>query len=331
MVQPSEKMRKKIRKFRNNITESSLNTYITSLRILYNQYVDGDPKKLLKPLRMKFLKDFDTVKKIINLSRTENTKKNRLTAILVGLQSRKVKDEKLIDKYQEFLKEVMVKVNKSLDSQEKTDTQEKNWLSVDEINDVLNKMLTKIKDKDLFNKKKPLTKGEYLLMQKWVLLRFYSQKHLRNNVADTKVITPEEYKKVTKDENYLTVDKEKKEMKFYLNKFKNVKRIGKKVLEISPELFKVLQKWFKINDSGFLFTKGDMKTPLTPNGVTKMLNSIFKEFANGKKISTSLLRHINISEDLKGQPSIEEKRKKEEEVEQKYQHSSSMNDQYRKI
>ena len=73
------------------------------------------------------------------------------------------------------------------------------------------------------------------------------------------------------------------------------------------------------------------KEPINSNGITNVFNSIFKEFANGKKISTSMLRHIQISDDLKNEPTIAEKTKEQEKTETKYQHSSSMNQQYRKI
>ena len=87
MKQPSEKLRKKIKKKRPDITESSINVYITALRMLYSQYVDGDEAKLSKQLKTKFLHDFDGIKKLLATCRTPNTCKTRLTAILVALDS----------------------------------------------------------------------------------------------------------------------------------------------------------------------------------------------------------------------------------------------------
>jgi hypothetical protein len=51
----------------------------------------------------------------------------------------------------------------------------------------------------------------------------------------------------------------------------------------------------------------------------------------GKPISSSMLRHIIISYDLRNTPTIKEKEKTEEEIKDKYQHSGSMNQLYRKI
>tara|TARA_R110001606_G_scaffold8768_1_gene38530 strand:+ start:189 stop:1202 length:1014 start_codon:yes stop_codon:yes gene_type:complete len=333
MKQPSEKLRKKIKLKRPDITDSSLHTYITSLRMLYSQYVDGDESKLEKPLKTKFLHNFESIKKLLELCRTPNTCKNRLTSILVALDAEtKNRDQKLIDKYQAYLKDIMVGVNKQIESQELTRKESTNWLDFNDVKDVTNKILEKINKNDLWKKSK-LSKSEYGLVQKYVLLRFYLSYPMRNNVADTKVVSPAEYKGLDDDErkggNYLIRDGKK--YIFKLNKFKNVKRIGVKSYDINPEISKLLTKWFRINNSGFMFTLNDGRTALSANGVTKVMNSIFSEFADGKKISTSMLRHIQISDDLKDEPTLAEKKAKAEKTEQKYQHSSSMNQTYRRI
>ena len=333
MKQPSEKLRKKIKKKRPDITESSINVYITALRMLYSQYVDGDEAKLSKQLKTKFLHDFSGIKKLLETCRTQNTCKTRVTAILVALDSEtKKRDEKLLDKYQSYLKDIMVGVNKQIESQELTRKESANWIDFNDVKDVTNKILEKINKQGLWKKQK-LSKSEYGLVQKYVLLRFYLAYPMRNNVADTKVVSLSEYRTMDDDErkgaNYLI--REGKKYIFKLNKFKNVKRIGAKSYDINPDISKLLTKWFKINDSEWMFTLNDGRTPLSSNGVTKVLNSIFSEFANGKKISTSMLRHIQISDDLKDEPTIAEKKSKAEKTEDKYQHSAGMNQTYRRI
>ena len=331
--QPSEKLRQKIKKKRPEITESSINVYITALRMLYSQYVDGTEAKLQQQLKTKFLHDFDSVKKLLETCRTPNTCKTRLTAILVALDAEtKNRDQKLIDKYQALLKDIMVGVNKQLESQELTRKESTNWLDFNQIKEITNKILEKINKQGLWKKEK-LSKSQYGLVQKYVLLRFYLAYPMRNNVADTKIVSLSEYQTldddVRKGANYLI--REGKKYIFKLNKFKNVKRIGVKSYDINPEISKLLTKWFKINDSQYMFTLNDGRTPLSANGVTKIMNSIFSEFADGKKISTSMLRHIQISDDLKDEPSLAEQKIKAEKTEQKYQHSAGMNQTYRRI
>ena len=334
MKQPSEKLRKKIKLKRPDITDSSINVYITALRMLYSQYVDGDEAKLSKQLKTKFLHDFANIKKLLETCRTPNTCKTRLTAILVALDAEtKNRDQKLLDKYQAYLKNIMVGVNKQIESQELTRKESTNWLDFNDVKEITNKILEKINKNDLWKKSK-MSKSSYGLVQKYVLLRFYLAYPMRNNVADTKVVSPAEYKglddDVRKGANWLIRDGKNKYI-FKLNKFKNVKRIGVKSYDINPDISKLLTKWFKINDSEWFFTLNDGRTPLSANGVTKVMNSIFSEFADGRKISTSMLRHIQISDDLKDEPTLAEKKAKDEKTEQKYQHSSSMNQTYRRI
>jgi len=327
--QPSENLRSQIKKSRKEITESSINAYIISLRMLHNKCFDDHKGEQISS---KFLHDFEKINKCLGEIENKNTRKNRLTAILVALDSEEKPDKKLIDKYQTVLKTLMIDVNKQINSQEKTDTQKSNWLEYDDIKTVLNKMLEDINKNSLFTKEK-LSKTEYSLVQKYVLLRFYISHPMRNNVSDCKVLSQKEYDSLKEEEriqnNYLI--REKNKYKFMLNKFKNVKRIGVKIITIDDNISKLLSNWLKINKSGYMFTLNNGKEPLTSNGVTKIMNSIFSEYADGKKISTSMLRHISISDDLKNDLTIAEKKKKEEATENKYQHSSSMNDTYRKL
>lgn len=327
--QPSETLRTQIKKSRKEITDSSINAYIISLRMLHDKCVEDHKGE---QLNSKFLHDFEKINKCLEEIENKNTRKNRLTAILVALDSEEKPDKKLIDKYQTILKTLMIDVNKQIQSQEKSETQKTNWIEFDDIKKVLNKMLEDINKEKLFSKEK-LSKTEYGLIQKYVLLRFYVSHPMRNNVSDTRVISQKEYDELKEEErlknNYLIKDKNK--YKFMLNNFKNVKRIGVKVITIDDNIAKLLSKWLNINKSGWFFTLNNGKEPLTSNGVTKIMNSIFSEYADGKKISTSLLRHISISDDLKNELTIAEKKKKEEATENKYQHSSSMNDTYRKL
>lgn len=326
--QPSQNLRKAMKKSRPELSDSSIDSYIISLRMLFNMCFSEHKGE---QINTKFLHDFTKIQKCLNDIENKNTRKNRFTSILVALDSEEKPDTKLIEKYQTVLKSLMTDVNKEINSQEKTKTQADNWLEVSDIKSILNKMLADINKEKLWDKEK-LSKTEYALIQKYILLRFFIAHPTRNNVSDTKVVTKAEYDDLDddeKDENYLVKDKGK--YTFMLNKFKNIKRLGKKTIIVSEPINKLLNKWFTINKSGYMFTLNSGTEPLSSNGITKMLNSIFKQYAHGKKLSTSLLRHILISEDLKDEPTIAEKIKEKEAIEQKYQHSNTVNDQYRKI
>lgn len=326
-IKPTVKLSNAIQKSRPSLKKNSLNLYLTSLRSLYKRLFGDDGNEELSTT---FLKDKKLIMKDID-THCINSKKNILTAILVALSSESKRDESLIDFYQLKLKELSEKYNNFLEKQEKTETQKKNWIEYDMFISVINELLEKIKKAD-FLKKPKLTRSEYVLLQKYVILSFYQVFPMRNDIADMKILNKSQYDDLEKDEkkqnNYFV--KDGNTFKIYLNAFKNVSRIGVKTFDIPEKLSKIVKVWLKYNKSGYLFTIGNGRDPLSPNGVTKLLNSIFMKSFN-KKISSSMLRHISISEKLKNEPSLLEKKKEEQKTEDIYMHSAGMNEKYRKI
>ena len=69
---------------------------------------------------------------------------------------------------------------------------------------------------------------------------------------------------------------------------------------------------------------------MTRNNLTLHLNRIFMKYT-GKKIGSSMLRHIQSSELNKDRISLLEQQKQIKSVEDKFLHSSLMNQLYRKI
>jgi hypothetical protein len=145
-----------------------------------------------------------------------------------------------------------------------------------------------------------------------------------------KIISGEDYVKLKENnKNYLVVFKKNKKQ-FILNDFKNKQKIGKKQLDITPSLNKVINIWLKFNKSGWYLVKKDRTTPMNPNNITKYLNKIFMS-NTGKKIGSSLIRHIVISKISENDPTIAEEEEKEKAIENKFLHSKEMNKLYRKI
>lgn len=309
---------------RPNIKQSSLNTYLISLKNLRKKI---DNKTELD--NTDFLNDFDKINDILNNEKL-TTKKNRITSILVALGADNKKNNKLIDKYQKKLKKLNDEYSAFLKTQKKTETQEKNWLDYEDLVNVYNDVMKDVK-KDKITKKDKLNDKEFDLLQQVLILRTYLDFPLRNDFADMKIIDSKEYKKLDSDDenNYLALLPKNKKV-FILNDFKNKNRIGKKELEITPSLNKIINIWLKHNNSGWYLIKTDRKTPMNPNNITKYLNKIFMKRAN-KKIGSSLIRHIVISKVTEGEPTIKEEELKQKKIENKFLHSSSMNKLYRKV
>lgn len=309
---------------RPDMKQSSLYTYLVSLKNL-NRLMDNNTNLD----NTKFLQNYDKVMATINKETKITTKKNRLTAILVALGSDTNKNNDLIDKYQKKLKELNDEYNIFLKTQKKTDSQANNWLNHNELIQVFNEVMKDIK-RDKINTKIELTDKEFDLLQQLLILRTYLDFPLRNDYADMKIIYSDDYNKLkdTDVDNYLAILPKKK--LFILNDYKNKKRIGRKIIEITSSLNKIINIILKHNKSGFFLVKKDRKTPMNPNNITKYLNKIFIK-RSGKKISSSLIRHIIISKLSEGQPTILEEEKKNQEIEDKFLHSSNINKLYRKI
>jgi len=320
---------KRIMKSR-NIKESSCKTYLNALKKINKKI--GNTIELNNT---KFLKDFDKVMKVIHEENKLTSKKNKLTAVIVALNSDVDKDNKLIDKYNNELKSLSDKYTAFLKTQKKTETQEKNWIEYDELIKLINKVMGEVKHREINKNKgdKELSNKDFDTIQQYLILRTYIDYPLRNDYADMKILKLKDYKKLNdkeKENNNFLVLLSNNKKQFHINQFKNKKFIGKKVLDINPKLNRIINLWLRFNKSGYYLVKTDRKTPMTPNGITKFLNKIFLKH-KGKKISSSMIRHIIISHDLKDQKTIQQKEKENKDIENKFLHSKGINDLYRKV
>ena len=314
---------------RPNICEASLNTYDKQLTKMFRDLGNkGFPKNT------KYLQNFDKVEEYIDKLEKITTKKNKLTAIIVGIdadKSFKGKDD-LKDKYQKKLKELNDEYNEFLKKQVKTPTQEKNWIEYSDMVDIANDLVKKVKG---FKTKDKLEKHEFENLQNAILLKTHLEFPIRNDLSEVKVIELDKYEKLNEKEmnkhNWL-IKYPKNKMVFVLNNFKNSKKIGTKKYEVPKNLVNLYKLWFRFNKSDyFLVSKRDRMLPINGNTQTKYFNSLFHKYYPEKNISSSLIRHIVISHFSEDQPTIEELEKKAQEIEDKYLHSASMNAKYRKI
>ena len=314
---------------RPNICEASLNTYDKQLTKMFRDLGNkGFPKNT------KYLQNFDKVEEYIDKLEKITTKKNKLTAIIVGIdadKSFKNKDD-LKDKYQKKLKELNDEYNEFLKKQVKTPTQEKNWIEYSDMVDIANDLVKKVKG---FKTKDKLEKHEFENLQNAILLKTHLEFPIRNDLSEVKVIELDKYEKLNEKEmnkhNWL-IKYPKNKMVFVLNNFKNSKKIGTKKYEVPKNLVNLYKLWFRFNKSDyFLVSKRDRMLPINGNTQTKYFNSLFHKYYPEKNISSSLIRHIVISHFSEDQPTIEELEKKAQEIEDKYLHSASMNAKYRKI
>jgi len=113
--------------------------------------------------------------------------------------------------------------------------------------------------------------------------------------------------------------------KFLFRNYKTQAKYGKLVLDINEDLEEVLKEWVELNPSGWLLCdkKGE---PLTEKYLGVQIQEVMKK-AVGKPIGASMLRHIYISHQRRGEPSY----LKQQEMAKAQMHSPGMSVLYRKI
>jgi hypothetical protein len=87
-----------------------------------------------------------------------------------------------------------------------------------------------------------------------------------------------------------------------LNEYKTKKAYGQKILTLPPELVEIVESWYCQNDKQKLLFFNQKNEMFTESSFSNFMYSIFN-----KKISSSMLRKIYITTQLKKNLSLEER------------------------
>ena len=256
-----------IKKSRPNISKSSLKTYESLLRNLYEKVFDDILEKTYD------IKRFDDSDKIIKfLKNLEPRKRKTLLSALVVITDKK--------EYRDLMLEDIKKYNDEEGKQVKTEKQIDNWVEKDDIKGLYD-YLEKI-SKTIY-KKKELTSQDLQIIQQYIILSIlggvyipprrskdyvnFKIKHIDNNV-----------------DNYM--DKNK----FVFNSYKTAKTYGKQEVEIPSKLKAIINKWTKINPTEYLLFDS-VGNQLSNVKLNQRLNKLF-----GKKAGVNQMRKTYLSD-----------------------------------
>lgn len=268
------------------LAESSIKLYLRNLEKLN----DDAPLKNLN-----FLKDVEKITDKLSKYK-ENTKRGYLISITSVLSLDKSSKAKT-KLYEEYFRRMMDK-NKELkaveSSNEKTETQEKNWLSQEEVQTVYHTLKEKV---DGFKASKELTESQYNTLLQFVVLSLYVLLPPRRNEYQHTMITKTASESSPTEVNYLDMEHKR----FIFNKYKTSKKEGQAIIAIPEELYGILMTYIKFHP----LIKGKITKKFVPvpflvyadgkpldqvNSITRILNRVF-----GKKVGSSMLRHIYLS------------------------------------
>jgi len=257
-------LRQELKSKRNNLSESSLTTYSSILKNLY--------KKVFGEGQIK-LDDFDKTKEIIEYIKDvpPNKRKSILSALVVLTDNEDYRKLMLgdINKYNSFIK-----------TQQKTETQQENWIEKEKIKEVFDKLE---KDAKQIYKKQSLTMIDLQSIQEYIIVALLGGLF----IPPRRLLDYTEFrvKNINKDEhNYYNRGS------LYFNHYKTQKHYGEQSVKVPKILQAILMKWIKINPNEYLLfdVNGNKLNSVKLN---QRLNKIF----NGK-ISVNNLRHTYLSD-----------------------------------
>jgi hypothetical protein len=301
-------------KDKKNLSDNSIQAYLRNLRKLNKDEIFNN---------FNFLKDLEIIQRRLD-GYKENTKRNYLISIVSVLSiSDKPAIKKLHDKYYSLMMKKNEEINKDVNPNDLTETQEKNWMNWDDVKKIYDDLEKEI---DEFYKNKLISEQQFNTLLSYVIFSLYYHQSPRRNKDYQIMKLVETYNpELPKENNYLDMTKKQ----FIFNSYKTSSKYGTQIINISDELWKSLEKYFahhpnlkgtkKIENTYFLVYPN--KQPLDKvNSITRILNKIFK-----KSIGSSMLRHIYLTG--KYGKTFEEQKKDASDM----AHSSGMQKDYIKI
>ena len=280
---PSLTMDDIIRKNKPNISASTIKTYLSLLRSLYyKQHPKGSE------INTKWFHKQDDIIELL-ADKPAASRKTTFAALIA------VCDQDSVDKYKKALMADSKTYDNFIESQQKSDTQKDNWKSFDEVKEKYAAMEARVKP--LLNSKTALDKKDLMTLQDFIILSLTSGVWIPPRRSMDWVAF--KIREVDREsDNYMD-----KNM-FHFSKYKTSKYYGEQTVEIPKGLKAILTKWVKLNPHDYLLfnTEGEQ---LTNTRLTQKLNKIF----DGLKLSTSMLRHIYLTDKYKDIPALKELKK----------------------
>lgn len=259
-----------------NISSSTIKTYTSLLKSFYYKHHNKSDD-----MDCDWFENQDEIIELLRDKPASSRKTTYAALIAISKENDKYKKALLNDgkDYQEFI-----------NTQSKTQSQEDNWKSYDEVKTMYETMQKKVKP--LLNSKTPLDAKDHKTLMDFIILSLCSGYWIppRRSLDWVELVIRGDIDKTK--QNY--IDKNT----FVFNQFKTSKFYDTQRVDIPKGLKTILNKWIKLNPYDYLLTDGTGKK-LTNVRLTQKLNSIFDG-----KVSTSLLRHIYISDKLKDVPAL---------------------------
>lgn len=268
---------------RPELSQGSLRTYTSIIKNLGLQMnIDlSNPKNVCKNYKeiMNHLKDV-----------SPKLRKTRLSSLIVFCKG---EDENVINKFRDLMMSDGEKTDKEYTEQKMTDKQKDNMIPYDEVLSMYNKLEKEVSPLMKLDK---LEKAQFQRVQLYVLLSCLLLISPRRSLDYTEF----KIRNIDKEkDNYMTLIKRKPY--FVFNIYKTAKKYKTQQVDIPKKLKSIIDRWTVLNPSDYLLLNTRMNDKINPTQLSNMLHNFF-----GKPISTTMLRHIYLTNIYKDMPALTE-------------------------
>ena len=255
------------------LSQNSIKLYLSILKNL------NDKREIVN---WKFL---DNPKKILDKIKDYKitTQRNVIIAIVSVLKNL---GNDLYKKYYDIMIDMNKKIEDEAKENKKSDVQKKNWIKWDEVTAKFEELKN--------NNKMPknISETQYDNLLDTVILGVFVLSPPRRNKDYLMMKVSKDGKGL--DDKYNWLDMKKKQ--FIFNNYKTEKSYGQQIIDVPVGLIDIIKKYlkYKKEGEGYLLVKFNGDRLTSDNSLTRRLNKIF-----GKNISSSMLRHIYLSDKYK--------------------------------
>ena len=285
------------------LSESSIKIYNGNLNSISKAInVDRDDKE-------KWLESHS--KKIIDYIKTKpsnHTQKNLFSAVIAIGKRKKISD-KVLKPFEDEMYGSAVEIEQQYETNEMNEKQKQNWITSDELEKRISELRSELPSViDSYSK--------YKKLMIYLVVLIHSKIPLRNDLVDAKIYIDKDLPKdLSKDFNYIIIGSKPR---IILNVYKTAKDYGEKIIPldkiINDELLKYFDEITAFSGNNWFLVQKEKDENL---GKTQFI-SWFQSAFPGKKVGTTMLRTMAVSEMYEVKP---EQYKKEQALAEVMGHS----------
>ena len=254
-----------IKQNRPNIAESSIKTYVFSLKKL-GIIDEDDIYKIRNPNGI-----FDQIADM-----KVSQQRNLLSSVLIIIKAKELGDT-IYDIYRAKCMELNEEYNVEQSMNIKSETQKENWVKMSELIDIANAKF----------KKNPAS-------QDTMIASLYTkQPPSRLDYYDMKIVRSEDELNDTK--NFLLIHNTRRK-EFIFNDYKTSNKYETVRVPVTKELNRVINKFLKLNPDREFLLQSKKGKHLSRNLLGKLIPRTFE--ATGKHVTLNIIRHVYISEKI---------------------------------